>query len=83
MAVCLHNDIQNTLAVAAPVKLSNREKECLLWTALGLSAKEIAQRLGITYRTVEFHLQGAKQKLSANNRVHTVAKAISLGLIRL
>lgn len=84
MALFLHNDIQRVLNPPPdPVLLSDREKECILWAAMGLSSKEIARRVGITFRTVEHHLENARQKLGANNRVHAVAKAISAGLIRL
>jgi DNA-binding CsgD family transcriptional regulator len=62
--------------------LSPRESECLLWTSYGLRSKEIAEKLGITTKTVEHHLAKAKDKLGSKNRVEAVMKAVSLGLIR-
>lgn len=64
------------------VSLSPREAECLLWTAYGLRSKEIADKLGITTKTVEHHLAKAKDKLGSKNRVDAVMRAVSLGLIR-
>ncbi|MEO5336557.1 MAG: LuxR C-terminal-related transcriptional regulator [Magnetospirillum sp. WYHS-4] len=64
------------------VSLSPREAECLLWTAYGLRSKEIAEKLGITTKTVEHHLAKAKDKLGSKNRVEAVMRAVSLGLIR-
>lgn len=61
--------------------LSEREKECLLWSAEGKTAWEISQILGISERTVVFHLQRTTEKLSVANRQHAVARAITLGLI--
>lgn len=40
----------------AKVKLSEREKECLLWTADGKTAWETLQILGVMERTITFHM---------------------------
>lgn len=61
--------------------LTEREKECLLWTAEGKTSWEISQILNISERTVVFHLKNATQKLDVVNRQHAVAKAISHGYI--
>jgi len=55
------------------VKLTRRECECLQWAAKGKSAWETGQILGITRRTVAFHLDNTRAKLG----VRTVAQAIS------
>lgn len=59
--------------------LSERERTCLLWTADGKSAWEVAKILGVTERTVRFHIKNASEKLGANTGVHAVTRAISLG----
>lgn len=61
--------------------LTEREKECLLWTAEGKTGWEIAQILNISERTVVFHLNNATKKMDVINRQHAVAKAISHGYI--
>lgn len=61
--------------------LSTRELECVRWAAQGLSAKEIAQELDIRARTVETHLNHARLKIGARNRVHTVVSAVRNGWI--
>jgi LuxR family transcriptional activator of bioluminescence operon len=63
------------------VQLTEREKECLLWTAEGKTAWEISQILSISERTVIFHLQNVADKLKVVNRQQAVARAVSLGLI--
>lgn len=63
------------------LSLSSREKECLLWSSEGKTAWEVSQILGISERTVTFHLQNAADKLQVVNRQHAVARAISFGLI--
>ena len=63
-------------------ELTDREKECLLWSAEGKTAWETAQILKISERTVIFHLQNAARKLKVVNRQQAVARAVSLGLLR-
>lgn len=59
--------------------LSCREKECLFWVSEGKTSWEIAQILGITERTVNFHLNNAIRKSGCKNRYQTVAKNIITG----
>jgi DNA-binding CsgD family transcriptional regulator len=61
--------------------LSTREKDCLKWKALRKSDWDLSQAIGISERTVKFHLESARAKLGAVNTTHAVAKAISFGLI--
>lgn len=63
--------------------LSPREREVLQWTAKGKSTWEIAVVLGISEKSVEFHMEAAKRKLQVFNRTHAVAKAIMLDLLSL
>ena len=51
--------------------------------AQGLQNKEIAARLGITERTVKFHVGSLLSKLDAGNRTEAVTTAVQRGLIRL
>ncbi|ALC15001.1 transcriptional regulator, LuxR family [Desulfuromonas soudanensis] len=61
--------------------LTDRERECLLWSAEGKTSWETSQILGIAERTVIFHLQNAGTKLNVTNRQQAVARAISLRLV--
>lgn len=83
MALCLHADIQRTINPYSVDILTPREREVLIWASLGLSSKQTARKLGITFRTVEWHLEQARIKLSANNKIHAVSKAVANGLIPL
>ena len=57
-------------------KLTLREREVLTWVALGKSAWEIGEILGIAKRTVDEHAQTAMHKLGAVNRAQAVALAL-------
>lgn len=58
--------------------LSGRQQDALLWSARGMRQAQIAERLGISVATVEFHLRCAREKLGA----HTNQEAISRAIIR-
>jgi DNA-binding NarL/FixJ family response regulator len=66
---------------AAP-RLTDRETEVLRLVAKGLSYKQIAQRLVISHRTVQNHVQNTLGKLQLHNRVELVRYAIERGLDR-
>lgn len=61
--------------------LTEREREVLRRVAEGLPNKQIAAALGITPRTVKFHVSSVMSKLGADNRAHAAALAIQRGLL--
>ncbi|MFC0005876.1 response regulator [Micromonospora siamensis] len=64
---------------AAP-RLTDRETEVLRLVAKGLSYKQIAQRLELSHRTVQNHVQNTLGKLQLHNRVELTRYAIERGL---
>ncbi|MEU9922667.1 response regulator transcription factor [Streptomyces griseoluteus] len=66
-------------APGAP-RLTERETEVLRLVAKGLSYKQIAERLVISHRTVQNHVQNTLGKLQLHNRVELVRYAIERGL---
>lgn len=65
------------------IKLSKRQRECLLWTRAGKSAADIGDILSISQRTVEMHLVEACRKLNVRTRIQAVVEAGILGLLEL
>lgn len=63
--------------------LSEREREVLRWTAEGKTTWETSRILGISARTVTYHIATASQRLKAGSRTHAVARALALGEIAL
>ena len=60
---------------------SPREHEVLTLAAEGLTNKEIAYRLGISERTVQFHINSIFNKTTTNSRTEAVALALRNGWI--
>jgi DNA-binding NarL/FixJ family response regulator len=65
----------------SPTQLSAREREVLRLLADGLATKQIARSLGITERTVKFHVTSIFGKLGASNRAQAIALAAQHGLL--
>ncbi|MCA2226878.1 response regulator [Nonomuraea aurantiaca] len=67
-------------APAEGPRLTERETEVLRLVAKGLSYRQIADRLVLSHRTVQNHVQNTLQKLQLHNRVELVRYAIEQGL---
>jgi DNA-binding NarL/FixJ family response regulator len=61
-------------------QLTERETEVLRMVAKGMSYKQIAERLVISHRTVQNHVQNTLRKLQMHNRVELTRYAIERGL---
>ncbi|UVC15215.1 LuxR family transcriptional regulator [Mesorhizobium onobrychidis] len=76
VAINFHIHARRRLAedcVVDGIAVTPREFECLKWAAGGKSAWDISQILGISKRTVTFHLENAKAKLG----VRTISQAVA------
>jgi DNA-binding NarL/FixJ family response regulator len=77
-----------TGALAAPrsgngsdVPLTKRENEVLKQLAFGLTNKEIAQSLGISYETVKEHVQHILRKIGVTDRTQAAVWAVRKNLV--
>lgn len=61
-------------------RLTERETEVLKMVAKGMSYKQIAERLVLSHRTVQNHVQNTLRKLQLHNRVELTRWAIQQGL---
>jgi DNA-binding NarL/FixJ family response regulator len=64
----------------AEPRLTERETEVLKMVAKGLSYRQIADRLVLSHRTVQNHVQNTLTKLQMHNRVELTRYAIERGL---
>jgi DNA-binding CsgD family transcriptional regulator len=64
-----------------PVALTEHERVCLSWTMRGKTAWEIAQIVGRSKPTIDYHIQKAIRKLGATNKFHAAFKALQAGLL--
>lgn len=77
-------------AMVAPAKekgssdlLSERESEILRSVALGMSNREIAERLVLSERTIKAHLTNIFNKLNVASRSEAIVKGLQWGLVTL
>ncbi len=83
------HDLLIRLMAAAPTgdshetekTLTRRERQTLYWAGFGKTTWEIGRIVGISERTVMFHLGNAMGKLNARNRAQAIAKAAQCGLL--
>jgi DNA-binding NarL/FixJ family response regulator len=63
------------------VPLTKRENEVLKQLAFGLTNKEIAQALGISYETVKEHVQHILRKIGVSDRTQAAVWAVRSGMV--
>jgi DNA-binding response OmpR family regulator len=63
------------------VQLNDREIETLTWVARGKTSLEISQILSLSKRTVDFHIDNARNKLGVSTRTEAAIKAVTGRLI--
>ncbi|CAM2976129.1 LuxR family transcriptional regulator [Legionella steigerwaltii] len=93
--ISLFTTIQETNPVAIPSTIDNvnptqnsnsqltpKQIRCLYYLVKGMTIKQIAQQLNLSPRTVEDHLNAAKNKLNCHNRGELIATALQLPIIR-
>lgn len=68
-------------SASAQDRLSERERECLMWVSEGKTTDDVALILGVSSNTINNYITHAIQKLSANNRAMAIATAIRSGMI--
>ncbi len=62
--------------------LSRREIQVISLVASGLTSKEVGSRLGISARTVNWHVSNVLSKLKVSSRTEAVAVGLELRLVR-
>jgi DNA-binding CsgD family transcriptional regulator len=62
---------------APDLHLSPREREIIMLTVEGLTARQIARRLVLSPRTVEHYIQGVRDRFELPNRATLVVFALS------
>jgi len=61
--------------------LTRREVVVLAYVSAGLTAAEIADCLGVSFKTIENHKQRIYSKLEVHNQTHAVSKAFQRGIL--
>lgn len=79
----LTRQFRSSIAADQPLEpLTDQELTCLSLSAQGQTSADIALKLGIKTRTVNFHFAKILRKLNAMNRQEAIAKASEANLLR-
>jgi LuxR family transcriptional regulator, activator of conjugal transfer of Ti plasmids len=84
LAIYYHAHISDSLAVQQvprPTTLTLRERDCLSWKAEGKSNQDIGDILGISAKTVDFHLTNIRRKFGVATNQQAVVIALLRGMI--
>lgn len=65
----------------APVRLTRRQLQVLQCIVRGMTAKQIARRLGLHPNTTALHIANLKKRLGADTLAQSVERAATLGLL--
>lgn len=65
----------------ASPRLTTRQLECLSWAQSGKSSFDIGTILGLSPRTVDWHVRDACARLGVRTRVQAVSQAVALGYL--
>lgn len=79
----LHFSNVNLHAEQYKINLSDREEECLFLMLRGHTAKSMASVLNLSVRTIEFHTDKLKIKLSSTRKSQLLKTAVQLGYLNL
>lgn len=81
----LHQSLEETfddqVLTTTAIRLTPRERECIVLCARGFSDKQVAARLERSLSTVVMHTRSAFRKLGARNRAQAIAIAAHYGLL--
>ncbi|MBX9586086.1 MAG: helix-turn-helix transcriptional regulator [Gammaproteobacteria bacterium] len=59
------------------IKLSKRERECIAYMMLGMSAKQIGKCLRLSPRTVEYYIYNIKVKYKCRTKTEVIVKTFN------
>jgi DNA-binding CsgD family transcriptional regulator len=81
LSLYFHMYVSGIKSNSSSLKLTDRERECLQWSAAGKLGHEIATILGLSNRSIVFHLENAKKKLNAKTIQQATALAFKHQII--
>jgi len=76
-----HLNGKETIAEAGQIRLTEKEIDFLKFTCTDLSYKEIADKMGLSPRTIEGYREALQEKLDCKGRVGLVLWAIKNGIV--
>lgn len=66
---------------ASDIRLTPRETQILRFTMTGMTVDDIAEKIGISQTSVQFHLVNVRKKFNTSSKHQAVLRALALGLL--
>ena len=66
---------------SSTIPFTKREVECIRWVSKGKTSWEVSKILGVSERTVNFHIQNCMKKTNSVNRQQVISKCLLGGII--
>jgi PAS domain S-box-containing protein len=64
------------------ITLSPKQADCLVYVAMGMTAKQIAEAMNLSIRTVQHYIENIKVKLNCWTKSALIKKALTIDIIR-
>jgi len=71
----------NRCVETGTIPFTKREVECIRWVSKGKTSWEVSKILGVSERTVNFHIQNCMKKTNSVNRQQVISKCLLSGVI--
>ena len=65
------------------IYLTQREAECVFWVIEGLTNKEVADKMELSSRTIEYYLRNVRVKLNCYSKAHLVKMLKNAPILKL
>jgi|GEM_PF-3052825 len=82
-APLFHREMIRQKKLANHFKVTRKQIEALSWVSKGRTASYLAEKLGISERSIELRLQDARKKLCSLTTAEAVYKALAYGILPL
>lgn len=81
--ICHYYEWNNKDICKEKISLTNIQTNCLHHIVLGFSAKQIARKMNLSSRTIEYYTEILKTKLNCANKAELIKKALVCNLVKI
>lgn len=76
--LCKCDDLATRTETESALALKPRELECIRWLAAGKSLEDVAELTNLSYRTVRYHLDNARERFGYSTNMQLIVKVAQI-----